>query len=155
MDWSELEQSRIAILGTGREGQAAWRFLRARLPGRELTLIDEAEPPAAFRGELARMGGLAYLAELAERTPTAANIVQHGKIIRETTAQAKSLQSYFDYFAGMADNSLGPSSPPRKRLRPAYQGPSISSVKASGSVTSLVLPSLPAIAVTWSKPETS
>ncbi|MBT8064393.1 MAG: UDP-N-acetylmuramoyl-L-alanine--D-glutamate ligase [Gammaproteobacteria bacterium] len=54
MDWSELEQSRIAILGTGREGQAAWRFLRARLPGRELILIDEAEPPVAFCGELTR-----------------------------------------------------------------------------------------------------
>ncbi len=31
----------------------------------------------------------------------------NGKIIRETTAQAKSLQSYLDYFAGSADKLLG------------------------------------------------
>lgn len=31
----------------------------------------------------------------------------NGKIIRETTAQAKSLQSYLDYFAGMTDKLLG------------------------------------------------
>ncbi len=31
----------------------------------------------------------------------------NGKIIRETTAQAKSLESYLDYFAGMADKIVG------------------------------------------------
>jgi acyl-CoA reductase-like NAD-dependent aldehyde dehydrogenase len=31
----------------------------------------------------------------------------NGKIIRETSAQAKSLQSYLDYFAGMADKICG------------------------------------------------
>ncbi len=31
----------------------------------------------------------------------------NGKIIRETTAQAKSLESYFDYFAGLADKIVG------------------------------------------------
>lgn len=31
----------------------------------------------------------------------------NGKIIRETTAQAKSLQSYLDYFAGMTDKIVG------------------------------------------------
>ncbi|MEM7274589.1 MAG: aldehyde dehydrogenase [Actinomycetota bacterium] len=31
----------------------------------------------------------------------------NGKIIRETTAQARSLESYLDYFAGMADKLVG------------------------------------------------
>ncbi|MCY4663869.1 MAG: aldehyde dehydrogenase family protein, partial [Acidimicrobiaceae bacterium] len=31
----------------------------------------------------------------------------NGKIIRETSAQAKSLQSYYDYFAGLADKITG------------------------------------------------
>jgi UDP-N-acetylmuramoylalanine--D-glutamate ligase len=44
----ESLSGRIAILGTGREGQSAWRYLRARRPELELTLIDEAEPDPAF-----------------------------------------------------------------------------------------------------------
>src|SRR5215470_4985813 len=35
------------------------------------------------RGELQDVGGAAYLAELAERVPTAANVVHYAKIVRE------------------------------------------------------------------------
>src|SRR5215813_5503803 len=35
------------------------------------------------RGELADVGGAAYLAELAERVPTAANILQYARIVRD------------------------------------------------------------------------
>jgi len=38
----------VAILGTGREGRAAWRWLRARFPGMALTLIDEKTPAEEF-----------------------------------------------------------------------------------------------------------
>ena len=46
----------------------------------------------------------------------------NGKIIRETTAQAKSLQSYLDYFAGMADKIVGqqiPSPAPTSSCTPS------------------------------------
>ncbi len=38
----ELHDKRIAIWGTGREGMAALRFLRARIPGVALTMFDDA-----------------------------------------------------------------------------------------------------------------
>src|SRR5579872_5509209 len=39
----DLRGKRIAIWGWGREGRAALRFLRARMPGVALTVLDDAE----------------------------------------------------------------------------------------------------------------
>src|ERR1700688_3962943 len=39
----ELRGKRIAIWGWGREGRAALRFLRARMPGVALTIFDDAD----------------------------------------------------------------------------------------------------------------
>ncbi len=50
------------------------------------------------------------LGEILTRDAEALAVIEsrdNGKIIRETTAQAKSLQSYLDYFAGMADKIVG------------------------------------------------
>jgi replicative DNA helicase len=55
------------------------------------SLADRSEPcdiitlgeALRSRGELADVGGTAYLAELAERVPTAANVAQYAKIVRE------------------------------------------------------------------------
>lgn len=58
MPLPELDAARIAILGSGREGRAAWRFLRARHPRAELTLFDEAEPDPAFAEEVRSVGRL-------------------------------------------------------------------------------------------------
>jgi replicative DNA helicase len=44
-----------------------------------ITLSEELRA----RGELADVGGAAYLAELAERVPTAANILQYARIVRD------------------------------------------------------------------------
>jgi UDP-N-acetylmuramoylalanine--D-glutamate ligase len=49
---ADFESGNTAILGVGREGRAAWRHLRSRYPGIDLTLIDEAMPEAAFVGSL-------------------------------------------------------------------------------------------------------
>ncbi|MFW2333528.1 aldehyde dehydrogenase [Ilumatobacter sp.] len=61
--------------------------------------------PATERASLMRR-----LGELLTRDAEALAVIEsrdNGKIIRETTAQAKSLQSYLDYFAGMADKIVG------------------------------------------------
>ena len=39
---SELEQTDVAILGAGREGNSALRWLRRQFPGKSLTVYDEA-----------------------------------------------------------------------------------------------------------------
>ena len=46
MKRSELAGRRIAILGCGREGRAAWRWLRAAFPDMPLTLLAEQPPDA-------------------------------------------------------------------------------------------------------------
>ena len=49
---ADFESARVAILGTGREGRAAWRYLRSRYPSIQLTLIDENPPDAAVSDAL-------------------------------------------------------------------------------------------------------
>jgi UDP-N-acetylmuramoylalanine--D-glutamate ligase len=49
---TDLRGARVAILGTGREGRAAWRYLRAADPGIPLTLVDERPPAAEFLSRL-------------------------------------------------------------------------------------------------------
>lgn len=44
----DLEGKRIAILGAGREGQAAYTWLHAKLPRAELTLVAESPADDAF-----------------------------------------------------------------------------------------------------------
>jgi len=48
MDPVDYATARVAILGVGREGRAAWRYLRARFPALPITLFDEAVPEQAF-----------------------------------------------------------------------------------------------------------
>jgi len=49
---SETENSRVAILGTGREGQAVWRQLRRRFPRKSLYLFSESVIDEAFSKQL-------------------------------------------------------------------------------------------------------
>ncbi|MDX2429136.1 MAG: UDP-N-acetylmuramoyl-L-alanine--D-glutamate ligase [Xanthomonadales bacterium] len=42
MRFSELKNSRVAILGVGREGQAVWRQIRRRYPHKPLVLFSES-----------------------------------------------------------------------------------------------------------------
>ena len=63
------------------------------------------QTPAAARARLMRR-----LGELLSRDADELAAVEtrdNGKIIRETSAQAKSLQGYFDFFAGLADKIVG------------------------------------------------
>jgi UDP-N-acetylmuramoylalanine--D-glutamate ligase len=46
------KQGSIAILGIGREGQVAWRYLRERYPGKQLTLIAEEPADPEFTEQL-------------------------------------------------------------------------------------------------------
>jgi UDP-N-acetylmuramoylalanine--D-glutamate ligase len=48
MRFSDMENVRVAILGTGREGQAVWRQLRRRFPEKSLSLFAESEIDAGF-----------------------------------------------------------------------------------------------------------
>jgi UDP-N-acetylmuramoylalanine--D-glutamate ligase len=54
MQIEQLKPARIAILGAGREGQAAYDWLRRRLPGKKLTLIAESAIDPLFAGKLNR-----------------------------------------------------------------------------------------------------
>jgi len=58
----------------------AMHDLSARNEPADLITLSEA---LKARGELADVGGSAYLAELAERVPTAAHVVQYAKIVRD------------------------------------------------------------------------
>lgn len=48
MRLAELEGRRVALLGAGREGQAAYAWLRAHLPQSELSIIAESAPDEGF-----------------------------------------------------------------------------------------------------------
>ncbi len=64
-----------------------------------------SQTPAAERARLMRR-----LGEILTRDADEMAVVEtrdNGKIIRETSAQAKSLQSYLDFFAGLADKVCG------------------------------------------------
>lgn len=52
MSLADLEVARIAILGAGREGQAAYAWLRKRLPHTALTLLVESTADPVFTGSL-------------------------------------------------------------------------------------------------------
>ena len=65
MHISQLEGRRVALWGWGREGRAAWRAIRARLPGLPLSLFcDRAEAAdAAALGDPLLSAGLQPTAE--------------------------------------------------------------------------------------------
>jgi UDP-N-acetylmuramoylalanine--D-glutamate ligase len=52
MAGTESVKGRVAILGAGREGQAAWRYLRRMHPGLPITLISESRPDPDFLAQL-------------------------------------------------------------------------------------------------------
>ncbi len=52
MNFDEMKNARVAILGMGREGQAVWRQLRQRFPAKTLTLFAESEIDDSFRQKL-------------------------------------------------------------------------------------------------------
>jgi len=52
MRFSELGNLRVAILGTGREGQAVWRQLRRRFPAKLLSLFAESDTDSGFLQQL-------------------------------------------------------------------------------------------------------
>src|SRR5262249_57795638 len=68
-----------------------YRGAHRKLFGAMLELSERSEPVDLItlsealrsRGDLADVGGAAYLGELAERVPTAANIVHYARIVRD------------------------------------------------------------------------
>jgi UDP-N-acetylmuramoylalanine--D-glutamate ligase len=52
MNVADAVTGRVAILGIGREGQAAWRFLRSLYPEMPMTLVAESAPAPEFREQL-------------------------------------------------------------------------------------------------------
>jgi UDP-N-acetylmuramoylalanine--D-glutamate ligase len=48
MRFKDLENKRVAILGTGREGLAVWRQLRKRFPGKPVSLFSESAIDSTF-----------------------------------------------------------------------------------------------------------
>jgi len=52
MRFSDLQNTRVAILGAGREGQAVWRQIRKRYPEKPLSIFSEAAIDAGFAQQL-------------------------------------------------------------------------------------------------------
>ncbi|MGA9573168.1 MAG: UDP-N-acetylmuramoyl-L-alanine--D-glutamate ligase [Lysobacterales bacterium] len=52
MRFSDMENSRVGIIGAGREGQAVWRQVRRRFPGKPLSLFSESPISEAFQKQL-------------------------------------------------------------------------------------------------------
>jgi len=52
MRFSELQDSQVAILGMGREGQAVWRQIRQRYPHKPLSIFSESAIDEGIRQEL-------------------------------------------------------------------------------------------------------
>jgi len=52
MNLADTVTGRVGILGIGREGQAAWRFLRATYPEKPIALVAETAPDPGFRKQL-------------------------------------------------------------------------------------------------------
>jgi len=52
MRFSDLENARVAILGTGREGQAVWRQIRRRFPTQKVSLFAESDIDSGFLQQL-------------------------------------------------------------------------------------------------------
>jgi UDP-N-acetylmuramoylalanine--D-glutamate ligase len=52
MRFGEMENTRVAILGVGREGQAVWRQIRRRYPEKHIALFSESAVNEEFRQEL-------------------------------------------------------------------------------------------------------
>jgi len=76
----ELVQAEDFYRGTHRKLFRAMLDLSERSEPVDLITLSEA---LKARGELMEIGGASYLAELAERVPTAANIVHYARIVRE------------------------------------------------------------------------
>ena len=91
--WAEVADDPAAV------DVAVWAARRAFQDGPWATMS------ARERADLMRKLGQALTRDADELAQ--AETRDNGKIIRETTAQAKSLESYLDYFAGMADKIVG------------------------------------------------
>jgi UDP-N-acetylmuramoylalanine--D-glutamate ligase len=72
----DFSSAKTAILGLGREGRAAWRFLRARYPEMELTLIDEGSVDASVGGLLSDRDHLVH------RPLSSADLERYGILVR-------------------------------------------------------------------------
>ncbi|MDX1380964.1 MAG: UDP-N-acetylmuramoyl-L-alanine--D-glutamate ligase [Xanthomonadales bacterium] len=66
----------VAILGMGREGRSAWRYLRAQHPGLRLDLLDEAPPDPQFAA------GLGPLDRLVHRSLDQAGLERYALLVR-------------------------------------------------------------------------
>jgi UDP-N-acetylmuramoylalanine--D-glutamate ligase len=52
MNLADAISGRVALLGIGREGRAAWRFLRSNFPAMRISLVAESAPDEEFRERL-------------------------------------------------------------------------------------------------------
>jgi replicative DNA helicase len=79
-------------------------------------LSDEARPMDAVTvseklkqtGELAKVGGIAYLAELIERVPSAANVESYARIVREKALLRRMIRVSTDILERAYDTALEP-----------------------------------------------
>jgi replicative DNA helicase len=113
-------------------------------------LSDEARPMDAVTvseklkqtGELARVGGIAYLAELIERVPSAANVEHYARIVREKSVLRRMIRVSTDILERAYDTALDPADFVDRAERSIFEVAEVSARSGPVRIDSLIVESI-------------
>jgi replicative DNA helicase len=113
-------------------------------------LAEEARPMDAVTvseklkqtGELARVGGIAYLAELIERVPSAANVESYARIVREKAVLRRMIRVSTDILERAYDTALEPAEFVDRAEHAIFEVSETTSRKGPTRIDSLIVDSI-------------
>ena len=121
-----------------------------RIFGAMVSLSDEGRPMDAVtvserlkqRGELPKVGGIAFLAELTERVPSAANVEHYARIVREKAVVRRMIRVSSDILERAYDTRLDPKDFVDRAERSIFEVAEISSRTGPVRIDSLIVDSV-------------